>query len=158
MIEIGTKPHTKTIIGWREWLALPGLGIPAIKAKIDTGARTSALHAHFIEAFDDGQINRVRFGIHPVRKRKDLELICEADIVDFRQVKDSGGHPEMRYFIRTEAILGSHRWPIDVSLTSRAGMLFLMLLGRRALEDEFIVDPGRSYVTGRSLARSYKKG
>jgi hypothetical protein len=157
MSEIRTTHRPKTIIGWREWLALPELGIPAVKAKIDSGARTSALHVHFIEEFDDGPKKRVRFGIHPLRKRKDLELICEADIVDFRRVKDSGGHSEMRHFIRTKALLGGHRWPIEISLTSREGMLFRMLLGRTALEGKFIIDPGKSYVTGRSLSQKYKK-
>ena len=156
MVENQSHKHSKTIIGWREWLALPELGIPAIKTKIDTGARTSALHAQFIEEFEIGGKKRVRFGVRPLRKRKDLELICEADIVDFRSVKDSGGHTEMRCFIRTEAQLGDHRWMIDISLTSRKDMLFRMLLGRTALENEFIIDPGRSYITGRTLAGSYK--
>lgn len=157
MIESRRNHHPGAIIGWREWLALPELGIPAIKAKIDTGARTSALHTHFIEEFETGGKKRVRFGVRPLRKRKNLELICEADIVDFRSVKDSGGHSEMRYFVRTQAQLGGRRWVIDISLTSRKDMLFRMLLGRTALEKEFIIDPGRSYVTGRTLAGSYKR-
>lgn len=157
MIENRGPDRSKILIGWREWLTLPKLGVPAIKAKIDTGARTSALHAHFIETFEDEGKNRVRFGLRPLRKRKDLEFICEADIVDIRSVKDSGGHAEMRCFIRTEAMLGDHRWSIDISLTSRKDMLFRMLLGRTALEDDFIIDPGQSFLTGRKLARSYKK-
>ncbi len=146
-----------TTIGWREWLILPDLGIPAIKAKIDTGARTSALHASFVEAIGTGESRRVRFGVQPLRKRKDLEYICEADIIDYRRVKDSGGHTEMRYFIRTTAMLGDRRWSIDISLTSRKDMLFKMLLGRKALENGFRIDPGLSYSTGRELARSYLK-
>ena len=157
MIEGLTKTPPQTVIGWREWLALPDLGIPAIKAKIDTGARTSSLHAHFIEQFTSGGQQRVRFGVRPLRKKKALEFICEADLVDVRRVKDSGGHAEMRCFIRTEALLGNHSWSIDISLTSRQDMMFRMLLGRTALKDDFVVDPGRSYLTGRSLAHSYKK-
>lgn len=147
----------QTIIGWREWLALPQLGIPAIKAKIDTGARTSSLHTFRLEEFQAGGRRMIRFGIHPFQKRKDIELFCEAPLVDRRRVKDSGGHVEKRYVIRTTVVLGSGRWPIDITLTNRDAMLFRMLLGRTALEKRFVIDPARSYVTGRSLARSYPR-
>ena len=144
-------------IGWREWLVLPDLGIPAIKAKIDTGARSSSLHAHFIEKFEAGGKQRIKFKVRPLRKRKNIEFICVADLLDVRRVKDSGGHTEQRYFIRTKAVLAGHCWTIDISLTSRKDMLFRMLLGRNALADHFTIDPGRSYTTGRNLARSYSK-
>lgn len=144
------------IIGWREWIGLPELGIPAIKAKIDTGARTSALHIFSLEEFEaDGQ-RMVRFGIHPLQRRKDLECFCEAPVLEQRRVKDSGGHYEMRYVIQTTAILGSVSWPINITLTNRDPMLFRMLLGRTAVENRFLINPGRSYLTGRSLAKLYQ--
>ena len=156
-MERSEKTTPKTTIGWREWIVLPDLGIPAIKVKIDTGARTSSLHTHFIEPFETGGKQKVRFGIRPLRKRKDIEFICEADLLDIRRVKDSGGHTEMRHFIRTTVLLANRRWMIDISLTSRKGMLFRMLLGRTALADGFLIDPGQSYITGRRLSRSYSK-
>lgn len=143
------------LIGWKEWLTLPDLGIPAIKAKIDTGARTSALHTFSLESFTATGQPMVRFGIHPLQKRRDVELFGEAPVIDRRRVKDSGGHVEKRYVIQTTAVLGRVYWPIQVTLTNRDGMLFRMLLGRTALERRFIVDPGRSYISGRALSRAY---
>ena len=96
------KINGDTLIGWREWLALPGIGIPGIKAKIDTGARTSSLHTFSLEEFSRDGRRMVRFGIHPLQKRRDVELFCEAPVVDRRQVKDSGGHVEKRYVIETK--------------------------------------------------------
>jgi hypothetical protein len=147
----GTLP----VIGWKEWLVLPELGIPAIKAKIDTGARTSALHTFSIEDFTIKGTWMVRFGIHPLQKRRDVELYCEVPVVDRRQVKDSSGHTEMRYTIETKAKLGDHEWPIEITLTNRDSMMFRMLLGRTALEHRFTIDPARSYLSGRRLSRSY---
>ena len=146
----------RPIIGWKEWLALPDLGIPAIKAKIDTGARTSALHTFSIEDYATGGKWMVRFGIHPLQKRQDIELYCEAPVVDRRRVKDSSGRTETRYTIETKAILGSEEWPIQITLTNRDSMMFRMLLGRTALERRFAIDPARSYLTGRRLPRAYK--
>lgn len=97
----------------------------------------------------------VRFGIHPFRKRSDVELFCEAPVVDQRLVKDSGGHAEMRYVIETNVFLGTLLWPIKISLTNRDGMMFRMLLGRTALKDRFMVDPAKAYLTGRKLKKSY---
>lgn len=147
-------PPTQTI-GWREWLALPQLGIPAIKAKIDTGARTSALHTFSLEEFTDAGRRMVRFGIHPLQKRQDIELFCEAPVVERRRVKDSGGHVEKRYVIETRVVLQNEIWTIDVTLTNRDAMLFRMLLGRTAIEKRFVVDPGRSYLGGRKMAKAY---
>jgi hypothetical protein len=144
-------------IGWREWLALPQLGIPAIKAKIDTGARTSALHTFSLEEFTAGGIRMVRFGIHPLQKRKDIELFCEAPVLERRRVKDSGGHSEKRYVIQTDVVLKNEIWRINVTLTNRDAMIFRMLLGRTAVEKRFLIDPGRSYTAGRSLARNYPR-
>jgi hypothetical protein len=147
----------KQTIGWREWVALPELGIPAIKAKVDTGARTSALHAFSIETYREDGRSKVRFGIHPLSRRSDIELFCSTDLIDFRMVKNSGGHREKRYVIRTPMALGDNIWPIDITLTCRDTMLFRMLLGRTAMRNRLIVDPKESYLTGRSLSRVYQK-
>lgn len=136
------------MIGWREWLALPELNIPAIKAKVDTGARTSALHAFFVEPYaEDGQ-QMVRFGVHPIQKRLDIEIICVAPVKDFREISDSGGHKEMRYVIETEILLGETPRQIEMTLTNRDNMKFRMLLGRTAMEGLTVV-PDKSYLTGR---------
>ena len=135
-------------LGWREWLALPGLQIPAIKAKIDTGARTSALHAFFVEPFEKDNVPMVRFGVHPLQKRADLEIICETPIKDYRPVSDSGGHREMRYVIETEFVLGALTRRIEITLTNRDNMKFRMLLGRTALKG-ITISPDKSYLMGR---------
>jgi hypothetical protein len=143
-------------VGWREWLALPKLGIPAIKAKLDTGARTSALHTFAIEPFETKGRIRVRFGIHPLQKRRDIELFCTAEVFDRRVVTDSGGHRELRYVIRTPVSLGNRVWPIEITLSNRDTMMFRMLLGRSAMQEGFLIAPHSSYLTGRLLAKSYK--
>lgn len=137
-------------IGWREWLALPELGLPAIKAKIDTGARTSALHAFFVEPYDENGRFMVRFGVHPLQKRLDVEVICTAPVKDYREVSDSGGHREKRYVIETEMHLGTLKKNIEMTLTNRDNMKFRMLLGRTAM-DELLVAPHKSYLTGRII-------
>ncbi len=132
-------------LGWREWVALPDLGIPLIKAKIDTGARTSAIHAVRIERPSP---KRVRFAVRPMQKSTE-EIWCEADWVEDRWVSDSGGHRELRPVILTPLVLGPHRWKIEVTLTARDNMLFRMLLGRTALEDRYMVDPAASFLMGK---------
>ncbi len=146
------------LVGWREWLALPELGIPAIKAKIDTGARTSALHAYFVEPFKRDGVKMVRFGIHPLQRNTDLEIICEAVVKDQRIVSDSGGHREQRYVIESNVHFMGMVWPVEMTLTNRDMMKFRMLLGRTALAGMFKIDPQKSYLGGRELRRSYKKG
>ncbi len=136
-------------IGWREWLSLPELGIQHIKAKVDTGARTSALHAFALETFSEKGKSLVRFGIHPLQKNTEFELWCTAEVIDERMVSDSGGHQEKRYVIKTFAQLDKVRWPIEMTLTNRDSMKFRMLLGRTALAGRFTVDPGASYLCGK---------
>ena len=140
----------RIVLGWREWVSLPQLGIDRIKAKVDTGARTSALHGFEIEPFEERGVQRVRFLIHPVQRDNDTVLECIADVVDRRKVRDSGGHQEMRWVIRSDIVIGPNRWPAELTLTSRDDMLFRMLLGRTAMSGMAVVDPARSYLVGKS--------
>ena len=127
--------------GWEEWVALPELGLPAIKAKIDTGARTSALHAHDIEVFGPASKPKVRFNVHPVAGNEDITITCSAPIIDRREVTSSNGEAELRYVISTKMDVAGQSWPIDVTLTNRAGMTSRMLLGRLALTDHITISP-----------------
>lgn len=138
----------KPLIGWREWVTLPDLGIQHIKAKIDTGARTSALHACRVADYFERGTHRVRFHIHPFQRRTDVVTQCDAEIIDRRWVRDSGGHRERRYVITTTVCLGPHTWPIEVTLTDRDSMLFRMLLGRTAISKRFTIDAGKSFRLG----------
>jgi len=146
------------VVGWREWLALPELGIPAIKAKIDTGARTSALHTTFQDVYEEDGIQKIRFGVHPLQRKDEPEIVCETTVYGRRIVRDSGGHAEERNVIRTTLALGELRTEIELTLTSRTGMLFRMLLGRTAMGKEILVRPRVSYQLGRSLSKSYSQG
>jgi hypothetical protein len=140
---------TKLTVGWREWVSLPGLGIEHIKAKIDTGARTSALHAFSVRTFKKQGKKMVRFRIHPYQRRKDIVVECVAPVLDRRWVTDSGGHREQRYVIESNVNLGEELWPIELTLTNRESMKFRMLLGRTAMKGRLIVNPGRSYIVGK---------
>jgi hypothetical protein len=140
------KHQSRPIIGWREWVALPDLGVDAIKAKIDTGARSSAIHAFDIERFSKGEQDFVRFKMHPIQRETKQTVTAEAALLDQRHVRNSGGHGELRLVILTHAELKDHRWPIELTLTNRDVMGFRMLLGRAAVREHFLVDPGHSYL------------
>ena len=133
-------------LGWEEWVALPDLGLPALKAKVDTGARTSALHAFDIEPFGPANAPRVRFAIHPVPGRDDVVIPCSARIVDRREVISSNGDMEYRLVIRSDIAIGDRRWPVEMTLTDRGQMAYRMLIGRQALTPDMIVSPLDSFL------------
>ena len=137
------------IIGWREWVGLPELGIKQIKAKVDTGARTSALHAFEIKPFSEGGVEHVEFHLHPMQRDLETIQVCRAPVIDQRTVTDSGGHKEDRWVIATSVTIGPHTLPIEMTLTSRDEMLFRMLLGRTAIKNIALVNPARSYLVGK---------
>ncbi|MCH9694272.1 MAG: ATP-dependent zinc protease [Gammaproteobacteria bacterium] len=143
-------------LGWREWVNLPQLGLDRIKAKVDTGARTSSLHAFEIRDFEDAGVQRVEFKMHPNQHDNNTVVVCVADIVDERLVRDSGGHQEKRWIIESPLTIGTITWNIEINLTSRDDMRFRMLLGRTALRGRALVDPARSYVMGKQR-RNKKK-
>ncbi|KRS12161.1 30S ribosomal protein S6 modification protein RimK [Roseovarius atlanticus] len=125
--------------GWEEWISLPGLGVPALRAKVDTGARTSALHAFDIETFGPSSKPKVRFTVHPIPGRDDLVIPCSAPIVDRREVASSNGEKELRYVIESKLEVSGQSWPIEITLTNRSTMNSRMLLGRTALKDHISI-------------------
>lgn len=139
-----------TTIGWREWVQLPDLGVDAIKAKVDTGARSSSLHAFDMERIDIDGVPHARFIIHPEQRSSRMSIPALAPIVADRIVRNSGGKEELRPVIRTAVVLGDQRWHVEMNLTRRDTMGFRMLLGRQGVRRRYLVDPGRSFLQGRS--------
>lgn len=153
--ESGSSERKNLIIGWREWVSLPLLGLPAIKAKVDTGARTSAIYALDIERVtrNNGQ-DWLAFSVQPIQRDASIVRRCEAQLIDIRSVTDSGGHVQDRYFISTQVQIGSTLRTIEITLAQREDMLFRMLLGRTAMVPDIHVDPSQSYTLGRVSARA----
>ncbi|MBF0628387.1 MAG: ATP-dependent zinc protease [Magnetococcales bacterium] len=139
----------RPVLGWREWVGLPDFGVERIKTKIDTGARTSALHALEPTQFVRDGKSLVQFRLHPVQRKSKPELLCEAPLVDCRSVISSGGHIEHRFVILTQILLGERLILAEVTLTNRTLMGFRMLVGRTTIGRKFLVDPGRSFLTTR---------
>ena len=157
-----TGSGNRLVLGWEEWIALPGLGLPAIKAKIDTGAKTSALHAEAIEVFGPASSPKARFVIRPAPRRPDIVVACSALIIDRRSVTSSNGIPEDRIVIAAEIAIAGQAWPIEISLSDRREMNYRMLLGRQALQTgAVLIDPGASFVQpklGFAHYPGYKRG
>ncbi|MGA1790084.1 MAG: ATP-dependent zinc protease [bacterium] len=144
------------VIGWREWLSLPDLGIQAIKAKIDTGARSSAIHAFDIKSRSVRGRTRLRFKVHPYQHNSHETWESEAYVIDQRQIRNSGGSTELRYVILTTVQFDEYQCPIELTLTNRDVMGFRMLLGRQALRGRFLIDPRRSFLLSRALKETLK--
>ena len=138
------------IIGWREWASLPDLGLMAIKGKIDTGAKTSSLHAYDIELEEKGTKTYVNFKVHPLQHDFSVVIKCKALLVDQRTVSDSGGHKEERYVIRTTMVLAGVKKRVELTLTNRESMKYRMLIGRAALK-HYYIDPSQSYLSGKTI-------
>ncbi|MGB0680562.1 MAG: ATP-dependent zinc protease [Polyangiales bacterium] len=141
-------------VGWREWVSLPELGVDRIKAKVDTGARTSALHATHIRRHQRDDGSYLHFLVHPSQRGHTGVVQVAARLIDERQVRSSNGHQELRPVILTELKLGAYSWPIELTLTNRQMMGFRLLLGRQALRRRVMIDPGRSFVAARATPRT----
>lgn len=139
----------RSVVGWREWVQLPGVGVPWIKAKIDTGAKTSSVHAFDLRTFDRGGRDWVRFAVHPWQSSAEDEVVVELPVHDARSVRSSSGHSETRYVVLLPLVLAGREVQAEVTLTDRDEMGFRMLVGREALVQGFLVDPAQSYVGGR---------
>jgi hypothetical protein len=144
----------EAVIGWREWVELPELGIVSIKAKVDTGARTSSLHAYDLEVHGRKGRERVSFSVHPEQRNSEYEIRAEAPLVEWRRVRPSTGRPELRPVVRTRVVILDQSHDVELTLTRRDAMGFRMLLGREALRGRLVVDPGRSYLGGRRFKGS----
>lgn len=139
----------QTVVGWREWVQIPQVDVPWIKAKIDTGAKTSAIHAFDLRSFDRDGRDWVSFAVHPWQATAQDEVAVELPVHDSRSVRSSSGHEEQRYVVRLPVVLGGREVPVEVTLTDRDEMGFRMLIGREALVQGFLVDPSLSYAGGR---------
>lgn len=156
-----TSKKIKKIIGWKEWCSLDCLALPAIKGKIDTGAKTSALHAFNIKSFYIEDVEYVKFDIHPLQKNKRLVRSCVARVIDRRMVSDSGGKKERRFVIKSDLKIGETKMRIEITLANRDSMSFRMLLGREAIKQaKMIVDVSKSFLQGKKgkseILKSYR--
>lgn len=156
-VKIGKKKKEKSIIGWREWVGLPDLGIDAVRAKIDTGAKTSAIHAFDLVPFERDGEQWIAFSIHPRRRKKLPSVACEARVMESRKVTSSNGIAESRYVIETSAIIGSKRMMIELTLTNRDELSYRMLVGREALRGRFLVHSRKSYLQGDAGPGKFKE-
>ncbi len=146
----------KTLIGWNEWCELPKLKLPAVKVKIDTGAKISALHAFDISQHKIKGKDIVKFFIHPLQANVEVIRKCSAEIIDQRNITSSNGHKENRYIIKTPIIMGDYEWEIEVSLSNRDPLAYRMLLGRDAME-HFIIEPHKNLLLGKISKKSLKE-
>lgn len=144
-----SRPSDLPTIGWREWLSLPELGVARIKAKVDTGARSSALHAFEVQTYPHRGQDWVRFSVHPKQHEARPARTLEVAVHEYRKVKSSGGHETLRPVIVTWVELLGSRWEIELTLAARDTMGFRMLLGRQAIRNRFVVDTGASYYNGK---------
>ncbi len=151
------SPDKLVVLGWREWVALPELGISRIKAKIDTGARSSSLHAFDLRTLERRGRTFVRFKVHPLQRNARETVESEAEVLEFRRVRSSSGHATNRPVIVTELELLGRRWPIELTLANRDEMGFRMLLGREAVRGRGLVDPGRSFYGGRPASKKKRR-
>jgi len=145
------------VLGWREWVTLPDLKIESIKAKVDTGARTSTLHAVNIEFLEKNNKTFVKFDVYPEQRSKEKLVKCEAPLLETRKIKSSVGNATKRPVVKTKICVGEFEWDIELTLVNRDIMGFRMLLGREAMRGHFLVDPGKSYVLGLGKVKEYKK-
>ncbi|MEM7675184.1 MAG: RimK/LysX family protein [Myxococcota bacterium] len=148
----------RKVVGWREWVKLPDLGVESVKAKVDTGARSSALHALDINIKRQRGVEVVTFRVHPLQDDAKTTIECRAKLLEYRRVKSSNGKTETRPVVLTHLALHGETWPVELTLTARDLMGFRMLLGRQAVRRRFVVDPGRSFLAKEFLpVRKSKK-
>lgn len=140
--------NTPSLLGWREWVGLPELNLAKIKAKVDTGARSSAIHAFELDPYKKNGENWIMFAIHPEQNNTDIVIECHAPIKDRRIVSDSGGHKQHRYVIETPLVIGQSIITAEVTLTNRDSMMFRMLLGRTAIRDHYLIAADQSFLQG----------
>lgn len=145
--------NPRPTIGWREWVAFPSLEIPRIKAKVDTGARTSALHAFKLSRYSEDGVAMVEFEVHPLQRSDAESVTVTAEVLEDRAVRSSSGELEVRPVVLLDLNLGGLQWTAEVTLTNRDAMGFRMLLGRSAIRSRFLVDPSRSYLADRNMQR-----
>lgn len=148
---------TFLIVGWKEWVSLPELGLPAIKAKIDTGAATSSIHAYNISyVMKDGK-KFVEYELHPLQKNKKVIVKCVSPLIEYRKVRSSSGKLQTRPVIRTTIKIANFTWEIDLNLTNRDSMGMRMLIGREALSSRALVNPTHRFLQGKIATRKAKE-